>query len=84
MARPHRYAKRCGREFWSTGVLHIATADFSSASELHPASAGLEVLSGRCWCCSPRAKALGYSVRPFHDHEVTSAIKALHLKMALF
>jgi pimeloyl-ACP methyl ester carboxylesterase len=23
MARPHRYAKRCGREFWSTGVLRI-------------------------------------------------------------
>jgi hypothetical protein len=23
MARPHRYAKRCGRESWSTGVLRI-------------------------------------------------------------
>jgi hypothetical protein len=21
MARPHRYAKRCGREYWSVGVL---------------------------------------------------------------
>jgi hypothetical protein len=55
MARPHRYAKRCGREFWSTGVLRpVGTAP-------RDGEVG-ECFQGDFICCLPRAEALGYDL----------------------
>jgi hypothetical protein len=47
--------------------------EYCAFSELHPASAGLELLSGRSAVPSTQGfiETLGYSIRPFHGLGIT-------------
>jgi hypothetical protein len=35
MACPHRYAKRCGREYWSVGLFRARAPDSAQSFETH-------------------------------------------------
>jgi hypothetical protein len=66
--------------YWSLIQHHTFGRHFSS---FVPHSRNYGGQAGRSWgVAPPRAKALGYSVRPFHGQELASALKSFALEHA--